>query len=150
MTTTLPDLLQTVKHADIRLGIEGGFLRVDAPAGVLTPELRAALVFHKLAILESVRSSEPDPLDVAREAIVWESTLESEEAERVLTVALSGWNTLVNSAARAGIPFEPFLKDGWWYFAPPDPLLERYDALERQPLKGVPDHWKLGDPPENR
>jgi len=48
---TLADLLTVVRAADIRLKARGDRLVFDAPHGALTPELRAALVQQKAALL---------------------------------------------------------------------------------------------------
>jgi hypothetical protein len=48
---TLAELLTVVRAADIRLEARGDRLLFDAPHGALTPELRAALVQQKAALL---------------------------------------------------------------------------------------------------
>ena len=48
---TLAELLTVVRTADIRLEARGDRLLFDAPRGALTPELRAALVEQKPALL---------------------------------------------------------------------------------------------------
>jgi hypothetical protein len=48
---TLTELLTVVRAADIRLEARGDRLLFDAPRGALTPELRAALVQQKAALL---------------------------------------------------------------------------------------------------
>ena len=48
---TLAELLTVVRAADIRLEAHGDRLVFDAPHGALTPELRAALVEQKPALL---------------------------------------------------------------------------------------------------
>jgi hypothetical protein len=48
---TLAELLTVVRAADIRLEARGDRLVFDAPHGALTPELRAALVQQKAAVL---------------------------------------------------------------------------------------------------
>lgn len=45
------ELLTVVRAAGIRLEVSGDRLQFDAPAGALTPDLRAALVEHKPALL---------------------------------------------------------------------------------------------------
>ena len=53
-----PDaLLAEVTRLGIRLMVNGGKLRVEAPAGTLTPELRTALAASKPAILARLRVS---------------------------------------------------------------------------------------------
>src|ERR1700682_5692862 len=48
---TLAELLTVVRAADIRLEARGDRLLFDAPRGALTPDLRAALVQQKAAVL---------------------------------------------------------------------------------------------------
>jgi hypothetical protein len=48
---TLAELLTVIRAADIRLEARGDRLVFDAPHGALTPELRAALVQQKAALL---------------------------------------------------------------------------------------------------
>ena len=48
---TLAELLTVVRAADIRFEARGDRLLFDAPHGALTPELRAALVQQKPALL---------------------------------------------------------------------------------------------------
>ena len=48
---TLAELLTVIRAADIRLEARGDRLLFDAPHGALTPELRAALVQQKAALL---------------------------------------------------------------------------------------------------
>jgi hypothetical protein len=58
---TAAELLSLFKHLGIRLEVHDGRLMVDAPKGVMTPELREALVAHRdelLAMLHPSRSSE--------------------------------------------------------------------------------------------
>jgi sulfur transfer complex TusBCD TusB component (DsrH family) len=55
---TLRDLLTETRNAGIQLEARGDRLHVEAPAGAVTPELRAALVAHKpdlLAVLAPSR-----------------------------------------------------------------------------------------------
>jgi hypothetical protein len=74
---TLTDVLTVARDAGIVLEAEGGRLRVDAPVGAITPELRQALVQHKPALLGVVWRLEemrrlarvaPRPLPYARES----------------------------------------------------------------------------------
>jgi hypothetical protein len=48
---TLADVLAFARDTGIVLTADGDRLRVDAPAGAMTPELRGALVQHKPALL---------------------------------------------------------------------------------------------------
>jgi hypothetical protein len=59
---TFDSLLDALSAAGVLLAVEDGRLRIDAPAGALTPELRAALAEHKAALLAHLASSaEPAP-----------------------------------------------------------------------------------------
>ena len=49
------ELLGRLAGLDIRLGVNGDKLRYDAPAGVLTPALLAAMREHKVALLHLLR-----------------------------------------------------------------------------------------------
>ncbi len=51
------DLLTRLRQADIRLSVDGESLRVSAPAGAVTPELRAELAQHKAELLAFLRST---------------------------------------------------------------------------------------------
>ena len=51
-------LLQDLQALGVRLAAEGEVLQVDAPRGVLTAELRAALVAHKPDLLTCIRALE--------------------------------------------------------------------------------------------
>ncbi len=55
---TAHELLATCRQAGIVLRARGDALEVDAPRGVLTPELRAALVHHKPDLLAALRPTE--------------------------------------------------------------------------------------------
>jgi hypothetical protein len=52
---TAMDVLAAVESAGIRLEVRGETLRVDAPAGRVTAELRAALAAHKATLLRILR-----------------------------------------------------------------------------------------------
>jgi hypothetical protein len=54
---TMPELLTTVRAAGIHLKARGSRLHVDAPRGVITPELRDALARHKAEILTALAPS---------------------------------------------------------------------------------------------
>jgi tubulysin polyketide synthase-like protein len=51
------ELIQTCSRAGIRLAPAGDRLRVDAPRGVLTPELRDALAVHKSELITKLTRS---------------------------------------------------------------------------------------------
>ena len=48
---TADEILAVAQHAGVRLSARGDRLHVQAPAGALTPELRAALARHKAELL---------------------------------------------------------------------------------------------------
>ena len=54
-------LLADLVTRDIRLSVAGDKLRVNAPKGRLTPELRLTLTHHKAELLPLLRSGECDP-----------------------------------------------------------------------------------------
>ena len=66
------ELLSALSARDIRLRVEGGSLRFNAPPGALTTELRAEIATHKPALLELLASPAPagetPPLTPRREA----------------------------------------------------------------------------------
>jgi len=55
---TATELLTTLRHLGVTLAPDGDQLRVDAPAGVLTDELRQAMRTHKAALLDLVGAVE--------------------------------------------------------------------------------------------
>jgi len=57
----LDDLLAQLASLDIRVRVEGGKLRVNAPEGSLTPELAAELAAQKPALLARLAPSAPAP-----------------------------------------------------------------------------------------
>jgi hypothetical protein len=72
---TMVEILALTRSAGIRLEARGRTLRVEAPAGTLTPELRAALIGFKpnlLVVLERLQAMRhlaviaPRPLPYAR------------------------------------------------------------------------------------
>jgi thioesterase domain-containing protein len=54
---TLADFLAELRSRDIRLSLESGRLRCNAPAGVLTPELREQLQARKPELVEFLRDA---------------------------------------------------------------------------------------------
>ena len=50
-------LLQTLLNKGIKLAVDGDSLAVDAPKGVLTPELKNSLIEHKAGILKLLRQN---------------------------------------------------------------------------------------------
>jgi hypothetical protein len=57
---TAEDLLDDLRKREVAVTIRGDHLRVEAPRGVLTEELRSALSEHKPALLRLLRST-PEP-----------------------------------------------------------------------------------------
>jgi hypothetical protein len=55
---TAPELLVTCQQAGIMLAVDGALLDIDAPRGALTPDLRAELTRHKLALMALLAPSE--------------------------------------------------------------------------------------------
>jgi hypothetical protein len=64
---TLPELQECLDRLGIRLSARGDKLHVDAPAGVVTAEVKAALASHKAALLRLLAEGEspapPPPTD---------------------------------------------------------------------------------------
>lgn len=58
MMPTLPELTATLDALGVRLSLR---LRVDAPRGVLTPELTAALAAHKPTLVARLAGVEVEP-----------------------------------------------------------------------------------------
>lgn len=54
-------LLQTLSYQGIKLAADGDSLAVDAPKGVLTPELKNSLIEHKAVILELLPQNNLNP-----------------------------------------------------------------------------------------
>jgi len=65
------DLLHACARHGIKLFLEGGALRVRAPAGAVTPEIRAALTEHKAALLEHLAGPHDElaPLSPAQRSL---------------------------------------------------------------------------------
>ena len=49
---TATELLDELRTKGVHLTIEGGYIAVDAPKGVLTDDLRQAIREHKVALIE--------------------------------------------------------------------------------------------------
>jgi hypothetical protein len=75
MTTDLDALLADLAARDILIEAHGDRLKIDAPVGAVTPDLRAALTEHKLAILARLAgSAEPAaelPPEIVRIPLGW-------------------------------------------------------------------------------
>lgn len=53
------ELIQNLKGKNVMLTVEGGTLKVKAPVGVLTDDLKAALREHKPEIIQLLQTGEP-------------------------------------------------------------------------------------------
>ena len=62
---TAAALLQSLCSLGVQLSASGDRLRFRAPVGVLTPELRAALVEQKPALLAALRNAESEASEVS-------------------------------------------------------------------------------------
>lgn len=58
---TAAKLLSDLEQRDVAVTVEGGQLRVDAPRGVLTEDLRRTLSEHKPEIVALIRDRTPAP-----------------------------------------------------------------------------------------
>ena len=58
---TATELVHTLTALDVRLAVQGDRLRVDTPRGVITAELRQALIDHKPELLQLLRSATGTP-----------------------------------------------------------------------------------------
>jgi hypothetical protein len=63
-------LLEDLRRRDIVLEAEGGVLNVDAPAGAITDDLRAALVENKERLLELLARERPKLEKASRHGLV--------------------------------------------------------------------------------
>jgi len=63
-------LLEDLRRQDVILEAEGDRLHVDAPAGVMTDELRAALVENKGRLLESLVRERSNLAEAGRRGLV--------------------------------------------------------------------------------
>lgn len=67
MTTELDALLADLSAAGVILTAAGDKLRIEAPAGAITPELRARLAEHKAALLARlIDDAQPAPPEIVR------------------------------------------------------------------------------------
>ena len=80
--TAIDDIRTKLIDLKVRLSASGGKLVVDAPAGVLTPELKSELVEHKAALVTSMSGgiSDADALEQIV-AIRWNDTSLSDVIE---------------------------------------------------------------------
>lgn len=81
------EVLNKVRLANGSIVVEGGEIRVVAPAGVLTAEDKQVLARHKAALLSILAP----PVDEEREAIQWLDRLSPVEADRIVDEAVRHW-----------------------------------------------------------
>lgn len=83
-------MLEQARALGIVLSADGGKLRYEAPAGRLTPELRAALVANKAAILDLLETESAREDFEERAAIMeFDGGLSRDEAERTAWTLVS-------------------------------------------------------------
>ena len=58
---TTDQLLADLEQRKIKLSVDGGRLRYQAPVGVLTPQLREAIAARRDAILDRLRRKHQEP-----------------------------------------------------------------------------------------
>jgi len=117
MNGEVQDLLRSLEDQDIRIEAHDGRLRVDAPSGALTPELRQTLTAHKPQLItmltvdwcakarnfiatlpdESLRPMLEDYFEETAATLEYEQNRPREEAER------NAYGLLVSQALRAGV-----------------------------------------------
>ena len=62
----MKELLVTLKELDVRLHLEGDDLRIVAPQGALTAELKQALRLHKASLVDALRAGKTVIADALR------------------------------------------------------------------------------------
>lgn len=77
---TAEELLNDLVQRDVAVTVDGERLRIDAPRGVLTEELRRSLSEHKLEIVELIQRRPPAPDEDPAEQPV--------KVERIATMTL--------------------------------------------------------------
>src|SRR5579884_3116755 len=98
--TTL-ELLNDLQARDIHLECVGDKLRVNAPSGAVTPELRAEMVAQKAALLELLA------LESAQSPT--EGPMPAEEVQDATAPNIS------SECMRCGAPVESYSEDGYAY-----------------------------------
>ena len=89
-TLTASTLLIHLKKWDIRVSVEGDHLQLDAPAGALTPELRAELADHKAELLAHLRQQDADEKPISAAGELEQATRQAQDwrdLERLLEQA---------------------------------------------------------------
>jgi len=91
---TTKELLSKLEKAGVKLAVAGSKLRYDAPAGVLTPELKEALREHKPELVALLRKQK-DPLLRITQIFCYHCYLANHRYHQPHTVARSrdypGW-----------------------------------------------------------
>jgi hypothetical protein len=113
MTMPLPKLFQTMTESGIRLAVEGGRLHVDALASALTPEIRAALAFHRDTIVQALglTTAEAKP-PIENSAKPVEEVREPNDVQLANTTQDSGWR---EAEAKALVEEAIRIRDAWPY-----------------------------------
>jgi hypothetical protein len=136
------DLLTRCRALDIRLWVEGGMLRYDAPRGALDAELRADLVAHKPEV-NALLAPPPPAATVARDAAAVQPDRSSGPP------AIDGRPAEATLAAPADVgqadPFDRLTvcqRTSWgWRWSDPDaPSMELFDG-EPEPWR-----WRCSNP----
>lgn len=61
------ELVCSLRECGVRLWADGDKLRIEAPKGVMTPELLSALAKHKAELMALLQTPLPEPSEVADE-----------------------------------------------------------------------------------
>ena len=66
---TVEKLLSRLNRLDVKIRLEGDFLRLNAPEGTLTPELLASISEHKTKIMGFLQCENHEWVDYPEEAV---------------------------------------------------------------------------------
>lgn len=85
------DLLAELRKRNVKISLAGDKLRLEAPAGALTPELKKAIAEHKAGLVELLLSNakEPDEWDPDQALALF--TQAYEEANRFYVAGAWAW-----------------------------------------------------------
>jgi hypothetical protein len=97
---TSVELLQTLQGKGVSLAIQGDRLRVDAPVGVLTPEMREVIAAHKTSLMTLMSQRHTEPTQLPLVADVPDTELECLRAQR--DVILAQWNATMDRLEALG------------------------------------------------